>query len=368
MTSRPAAVDATEQTTAARCSSPATLSLAHQATRPACAPTDSPTTPSRPATLDTTEPGAWVAHALLLAGAASVWLATMVDLLDGGLGSSNGKLVSIFDSVDGCRGFRKQRPVQLARMDSRPPTSRRGSLYHVAAQLRKGRAANLLSAGSIVVLNLLNKFGPATVVSLLTRSTPVIFQGWRHSLTFLASLAAIQLSWRDLAFRAATSPYFDAALALSSALYKLRKVVFIHGQGGALWLASLLTWLVVDGGSDLRRLTNYATTLQDCFHRGDLALSARTMRAELLEARRATGPVVLKAALPNVACAYVLRRVPNETVARLVVLAYLGHRYRALPALRRAADAYRDARSPLPGETPPTPVRPRADGTTKKAR
>ena len=368
MTSRPAAVDATEQTTAERCSSPATLSLAHQATRPACAPTDSPTTPSRPATLDTTEPGAWVAHALLLAGAASVWLATMVDLLDGGLGSSNGKLVSIFDSVDGCRGFRKQRPVQLARMDSRPPTSRRGSLYHVAAQLRKGRAANLLSAGSIVVLNLLNKFGPATVVSLLTRSTPVIFQGWRHSLTFLASLAAIQLSWRDLAFRAATSPYFDAALALSSALYKLRKVVFIHGQGGALWLASLLTWLVVDGGSDLRRLTNYATTLQDCFHRGDLALSARTMRAELLEARRATGPVVLKAALPNVACAYVLRRVPNETVARLVVLAYLGHRYRALPALRRAADAYRDARSPLPGETPPTPVRPRADGTTKKAR
>ena len=113
MASRPAAVDATEQTTAARRSSPMA--------------------PSRPAALDTTEPGAWVAHALLLAGAASVWLATMVDLLDGGLGSSNGKLVSIFDSVDGCRGFRKQRPVRLARMDSRPPTSRRGSLYHVAA-------------------------------------------------------------------------------------------------------------------------------------------------------------------------------------------------------------------------------------------
>ena len=112
---------ATEQTTAERCSSPMA--------------------PSRPAALDTTEPGAWVAHALLLAGAASVWLATMVDLLDGGLGSSNGKLVSIFDSIDGCRGFRKQRPVKLARMDSRPPTARRGSLYHVAAQLASPSAS-----------------------------------------------------------------------------------------------------------------------------------------------------------------------------------------------------------------------------------
>ena len=44
----------------------------------------------------------------------------------------------------------------------------------------------MLTAAYILVLNLLNKFGPATVVSLLTHSTPVVLKGPRHIFSFLA--------------------------------------------------------------------------------------------------------------------------------------------------------------------------------------
>ena len=311
----------------------------------------------------------WVAHASLGVFAAWIWLATAVDLWSGGLQSSNGKFVSIFDSLTTCCGFRNQRPVRLTRVDSNPPSRRRGSLYHVAAQLKKGRFSNVLTAAYILVLNLLNKFGPATVVSLLTHSTPVVLKGPRHIFSFLACVCLVQVSVRDLVYRSVASPYAAASLAHASALYKLRKCVFIAEatRDRSLGLAGLLTWLVVDGGSDARRLTNYWTSLLDCLRRGDLQLSPKNVLLEVAHTLRESPGVVAKAVVPNVSCAVLLKQLPSDALARLLVLAYLLHRYKALPAFLKARETFRSRRPPLPAETPPTPVGKDGRAAAKKA-
>lgn len=306
----------------------------------------------------------WV-HAALIFSATAAWVLVALDFWFGGVGSSNGKWVSIFDSFSGCVSYRKQRPVRLRAVDARPQLTRRPSLYHVTAQLKKARLENLALSCTIVVTNVVNKYAAQTSVSLFIGATPVILKGWRHSLSFLAALVLVQLSPRDLVYRFLTCAYAEAVLATSSALYKLRKCIFVaeqvREQDLTLPLAVFLTWLTLDGGADCKRLTNYATTLADCRVRGQLRLTAARVARELFYNAKQSPKVLVGAVAPNVLIAVVLRRLRRgETSARLAFLLFFLSKYEALPKLKRAAHVLANAHErtvALPPEVlPPTPV------------
>jgi hypothetical protein len=136
---------------------------------------------------------------------------------------------------------------------------------------------------------------------------PVIFRSPRHYSTFMLALLAVQLSPRDVAYRALSIPPVQAVLAQGVALYKLRKVCFVVGavsgmaRAGRLGVAtgllsprtigatSVLMFLAIDGVGTVRKLTNVATAGADGVPSARMPLRrvislsicswARTMRA-----------------------------------------------------------------------------------------
>ena len=187
--------------------------------------------------------------------------AVALDLCVGGLGTTNGRAVSFLDSLASCCDYRDQLPLA-----PRTPTrgARRSSLFHAA-----NAANSRLDAARVFVSNFQAKFLSQSVGSVLLGQTPVILKGPRHLLSWALALAAVQLCPRDAVYRRIRE---DAAaratVRFASALYKLRKLVFVasccrtSAAGGnhsparviaSLALTLLVAVIVIDGNSLLRR-------------------------------------------------------------------------------------------------------------------
>tara|TARA_B110001452_G_scaffold6879_1_gene6212 strand:- start:2015 stop:3262 length:1248 start_codon:yes stop_codon:yes gene_type:complete len=196
----------------------------------------------------------------------------MYDLCTRGLGSSNGRFVSILDSMNTAYGYREQRPYCPDDGGERRPLKRRASLYHAASQMKKGTATGWWRALLILLNNSIVKFGPATLASLLLGEMPVVLKGPKHSISFVLAVLAIQFSPGDVAYRCFRTKPVQAVLAQGVSLYKMRKARFVAqavvrlllaGQlrtgWGALFYATVLMYLVVDGSGQTRKLTNMVT-------------------------------------------------------------------------------------------------------------
>ena len=152
----------------------------------------------------------------------------------------------------------------------------------------------------IILNNFIVKFGPATLVSMALGETPVVLKGPRHVALFAAALVLVQLSPSELATRGTGLPSASAQLllALSVSLYKLRKACFVvhaaHAHGHSVWFSTIVTWLVIDGTSAARRVTNVFTAGADG---AALHLSARGCVKELYAIIRGTE----RALRPNLA-------------------------------------------------------------------
>jgi hypothetical protein len=189
------------------------------------------------------------------------------DLFLGGLGKTNGKIISLLDSLNTCHSFRVQAPHHWQHVQEESPRRTRQSLYYAGGQL--ARCASARSRNEtlrrvslvlwIIINNLLVKFGPATLVSLAVGETPVVLKGPRHLVSFGLALALVQMSPADLAFRALSLGPVQALLGAGVALYKLRKAIFVvhavhaaDGSHSSLLHGAVLMWLVLDGTSNAR--------------------------------------------------------------------------------------------------------------------
>lgn len=118
--------------------------------------------------------------AMLQIASMAVVLFLLHDLVTKSLGTSNGKLVSILDSVNTCLSYRTQAPHRWTHVQHGPPgrpLMKRGSIYCAGVQLkramsdsRKGHAwarmgRQLLLFGWILINNFVCKFGPVRTSS-----------------------------------------------------------------------------------------------------------------------------------------------------------------------------------------------------------
>ncbi len=212
----------------------------------------------------------------LVLGVVLMQVLVLRDLLHRGLHSSNGRFVSVLDSLNTAYGYRQQKPVSRGDATPKRQLKRRQSLYHVSAQMAKGTASGVWRGVLILANNAAVKFGPATLSSLMLGETPVILKGWQHSVSFVLAVLALQLSPGDVAYRCFAQAPVQAVLSQGVSLYKLRKACFVadavtrlvaagHLEWNlfALLYATVLMYLVVDGSGQARKLTNLVTAGAD---------------------------------------------------------------------------------------------------------
>ena len=105
----------------------------------------------------------------------------------GGLGSSNGRIVSFLASLNGCAGFRRQKKAVRAHKARTTEKFRRWS--RCTSWHRRRRAMG----GPIDALPFSNKFATQSIGSLLVL-TPVILKGWRHVSSWFLAFALVQIA------------------------------------------------------------------------------------------------------------------------------------------------------------------------------
>jgi len=151
------------------------------------------------------------------------------DAVVNGIGSANGRFVSLVDTVDGICGYRTMLPKQSKRM-------------------------TLLRFIWIASTALLMKFASGTLVSVLLGEVPVILKGWRHIAFFFLGFCISWLFPGDVVYtNMRRSDAVKFMVALTCGLYKLRKSLFavetcIH-IGFELVYTSFIVLLVLDGST-----------------------------------------------------------------------------------------------------------------------
>mmetsp|Transcript_19359 Transcript_19359/g.59612 ORF Transcript_19359/g.59612 Transcript_19359/m.59612 type:complete len:307 (-) Transcript_19359:20-940(-) len=216
-----------------------------------------------------------------LAALVAVAIASAIyrDLVVGGLGRSNGRIVSFLESLNSAAGFRRQKRATNADETRRKSVAlQRLEWLHITSdQLAPLKKLELF------LIVFFNKFGTQGLGSLLVGATPVILKGPRHVASWFLAFAAVQLSPGD-AVHGALQRHVVLTLVVKTgaALYKLRKFNFVvdacAGCSGLLTLFAML--VTIDGNNLCSRVTTWAwlrgraTTAEDV-GRGAAAFVAR---------------------------------------------------------------------------------------------
>ena len=202
--------------------------------------------------------------------------AVLRDARIGGLGTSNGRIVSFLASLNSVAGFRRQKRAVGADGDDLTRTEKRKRL----GRLHAGQTSRLKAVG-LFALQFGNKYGAQTVGSLLVGATPVLLKGPRHLVSWLLAFCLVQLAPADVVYDAVTR---HAALTLvvkvGAALYKLRKFNFVVGacEGCTVPLMILAQIVVIDGNNLCSRLSTWCWLRRFRF---DAADARRGLRAVL---------------------------------------------------------------------------------------
>mmetsp|Transcript_19358 Transcript_19358/g.59607 ORF Transcript_19358/g.59607 Transcript_19358/m.59607 type:complete len:342 (-) Transcript_19358:42-1067(-) len=187
-----------------------------------------------------------------LAALVAVAIASAIyrDLVVGGLGRSNGRIVSFLESLNSAAGFRRQKRATNADETRRKSVAlQRLEWLHITSdQLAPLKKLELF------LIVFFNKFGTQGLGSLLVGATPVILKGPRHVASWFLAFAAVQLSPGD-AVHGALQRHVVLTLVVKTgaALYKLRKFNFVvDACAGCSGLLTLFAMLVTIDGNNLR--------------------------------------------------------------------------------------------------------------------
>jgi len=176
----------------------------------------------------------------------------------GGLGSSNGRIVSFLASLNSAVGFRRQKRAVAADATStrrKSVVKRRLGLLHLGAPTTS--VGHKLSLFLVVFAN---KFGTQSLGSVMVGATPVILRGPRHLASWFVAFAVVQLAPGDVAYDSVERHVFlKLVVKGGAALYKLRKFNFVVGAcddcGYGFMLLAML--VVIDGNNFCSRLSTW---------------------------------------------------------------------------------------------------------------
>jgi len=140
-----------------------------------------------------------VEASLALCVAALLASVLLRDLRVGGLGASNGRIVSFVASLNCSAGFRRQKVAVEAnsRGIKRSEKRRRLGRLHLGSKYTDN-----LHKAKLFLLVFVNKFGTQSLGSLLVGATPVILKGPRHIASWLLAFLAVQAAPRDVVYEA----------------------------------------------------------------------------------------------------------------------------------------------------------------------
>lgn len=256
----------------------------------------------------------------------------VADLCQGGLGTSNGRMVSFLNSLNSVASYRRQRRVLICNSkaaSSSPVSERRRSELLYVRSPRNCLAHRL----KLFFLNFLAKFGSQSLGSLMIGATPVILKGPRHMASWLLAFACIQLCPRDSVFiKLQTHASLLLVVRTGCALYKLRKFNFVADF--ALSRHQSFAWMVAaqivvnDGNNLCSRLSTWT------WLRGYSTTNANDLKAGLHSVLQQSAPMALASMLVRLVC---VLHAPKISV-KIFILAMFLWRY-DVPNL--AARAYR---------------------------
>lgn len=207
----------------------------------------------------------------------------VADLCQGGLGTSNGRMVSFLNSLNSVASYRRQRRVLVYGNVSTSPVSERRRSEVLYVRSPRNCLAHRIK---LFCLNFMAKFGSQSLGSVIIGATPVILKGPRHMASWLLAFACIQLCPRDSVYlKLQAHAHLLLVVRVGCALYKLRKFNFVAKF--ALDRAQSFKWMlaaqivVIDGNNLCSRiwtwtwLRGYSTTTAADIANGLAALLAR---------------------------------------------------------------------------------------------
>ncbi|KAJ1447548.1 hypothetical protein M885DRAFT_542433 [Pelagophyceae sp. CCMP2097] len=160
-------------------------------------------------------------------GATVFFLCCLIsDVYEGGLGTSNGRVVSFVNSLNSVASYRRQRrAVGAASPMSQFQKEHMLSQLHLSAT---DSSVSLLHRLQLFCLMFLSKFGTQSLGSIMIGAMPVILKGWRHMSSWFFACALVQLCPNDYIFKTLQrNPFLLLVVRCSCALYKLRKFNFV---------------------------------------------------------------------------------------------------------------------------------------------
>mmetsp|Transcript_2093 Transcript_2093/g.6378 ORF Transcript_2093/g.6378 Transcript_2093/m.6378 type:complete len:359 (+) Transcript_2093:265-1341(+) len=272
----------------------------------------------------------------------------LADLCQGGLGTSNGRMVSFLNSLNSVASYRRQRRVLVSgsNVSTSPVSERRRSevLYVRSPRNCLAHRVKLFS------LNFLAKFGSQSLGSVLIGAKPVLLKGPRHTASWLLAFACIQLCPRDSVYTKLQShPSLLLVVRVGCALYKLRKFNFLAHF--ALDNRLSLSWIlaaqvvVIDGNNLCSRIWTWT------WLRGYSQTAASDLLAALAAFVARCGPVALASFLVRAARLRDLHPA-LAVLLKLHVFALFLWRYDVPTLLKKTCAAYARRATPGPKHPP----------------
>mmetsp|Transcript_11299 Transcript_11299/g.15509 ORF Transcript_11299/g.15509 Transcript_11299/m.15509 type:complete len:480 (+) Transcript_11299:102-1541(+) len=184
----------------------------------------------------------------------------LTDLVQGGLGTSNGRVVSFLNSLNAMASFRRQRRVLQSGDAKNSPNSEKKKAELLYLRATRNSWSHRIQ---LFLLMFLAKFGSQSLGSLLIGATPVILKGPRHTFSWLLAMACIQLFPRDSVYK---KLYDHSSLLclvrIGCALYKLRKFNFVSAfslsKNYSLPWMLFVQIIIIDGNNLTSRISTWA--------------------------------------------------------------------------------------------------------------
>jgi len=241
------------------------------------------------------------------------------DVAFNALKTSNGRFISLVDTVNSVASFRMGLP-------------------------KRGKS----STGRFVwifVLSLICKFLSQTLVSVLLETTPVVLKGNRHLSSFVIGFAVVWLSPEDIVYsNVANSAAIRLLFAIATSIYKLRKSLFAVQAsmeiGSSFELAVIVFLLAIDGNSVTRRIALWMERLRFDYSDGEVTKGIHDFFVDILSSFR-TGimQLLFEFLIPDVCVTSVIffvgKKIMQDTNVeiRILLLIYFCWRQRAFQIL-----------------------------------
>lgn len=275
----------------------------------------------------------------------------IADACQGGLGTSNGRMVSFLNSLNSVASYRRQRRVLIRSngASSSPVSERRRSELLYVRSPRNCLAHRL----KLFLLNFLAKFGSQSLGSLMIGATPVILKGPRHMASWLVAFACIQLCPRDSVFiKLQTHASLLLVVRVGCALYKLRKFNFVADfalarQQSFGWMVA--AQIVVNDGNNLCSTLSTWTWL-----RGYSTTNLNDLKAGLASVLEKSAPMALASMLVRLVCVI---HAPKISM-KIFIFAMFLWRYDVPNLAIRACRQFARADFAADGHYPPPPCGP----------